>query len=85
MWNSGKKFRALRYKKKIFVLSEKKILNETKNHKPPPPPFKLNGRSLTIFLYINEFLLKLSAINPSIIHMMKVIQNIQKCLSNSIC
>ena len=30
-----------------LVLSEKKILNETKNHTPPPPPsFKLNGRSL---------------------------------------
>ena len=27
------------------MLSEKKILNETKNHNPPPP-FKLNGRSL---------------------------------------
>ena len=35
----------------ILVLSDKKILNkkilnETKNHNPPPPPFKLNGRSL---------------------------------------
>ena len=52
MLNSGKKFRALRAKKKYIltlVLSEKKILNETKNHNPPPPPpFKLNGRSLTI-------------------------------------
>jgi hypothetical protein len=28
------------------VLSEKKILNETKNHNPPPPPCKLNGRFL---------------------------------------
>ena len=30
------------------MLSEKKILNETKNNTPPPPPppFKLNGRSL---------------------------------------
>ena len=31
-------------------MSEKKILNETKNHNPPPPPpppFKLNGRSLS--------------------------------------
>ena len=54
MWNSGKKF-ALCATKKIniltLVLSEKKILNETKNHNPPPPPlplphFKLNGRSL---------------------------------------
>ena len=28
------------------MLSEKKILNETKNHNSLPPPFKLNGRSL---------------------------------------
>jgi hypothetical protein len=37
MLNSGKKFRALRDKKiniLTFVLSEKKILNETKNHNP---------------------------------------------------
>ena len=45
-----KKF-TLRATKKIniptLMLSEKKILNETKNHNPPPPPpFKLNGRSL---------------------------------------
>ena len=43
MLNSGKKFRALHDKKKVniltLVLSEKKILNETKNH-------KLNDRSL---------------------------------------
>ena len=39
MLNSGKKILTL-------VLSEKKILNETKNH-IPPLPFKLNGRSLT--------------------------------------
>ena len=48
MWNSGKKICALRDKKKYIltlVLSEKKILNETKNHNPP---FKLNGRSLNI-------------------------------------
>ena len=35
MWNSGKIIRALRDKKKnilTLVLSEKKILNETKNH-----------------------------------------------------
>ena len=46
MWNSGKKNCALRDKIKYIltlVLSEKKILNETKNHNPP---FKLNGRSL---------------------------------------
>ena len=45
MLNSGKKIRAL-CDKKIYiltlVLSEKKILNETKNH----TPHKLNGRSL---------------------------------------
>ena len=48
MLNSRKKIRVLRDKKKILtlVLSEKQILNETKNHNPPPP-FKLNGRSLT--------------------------------------
>ena len=37
MWNSGKKIRALHDKKKYIltlVLSEKKILNETKNHNP---------------------------------------------------
>ena len=43
-----KKF-TLRATKKINILtlvfSEKKILNETKNHNPPP--FKLNGRSLS--------------------------------------
>ena len=48
MLNSGKKF-ALSATKKInilhvaLVLSEKKILNETKNRNPL---FKLNGRSL---------------------------------------
>ena len=48
MLNTGKNL-ALCATKKIniptLVLSEKKILNETKNHNPPP--FKLNGRSLT--------------------------------------
>jgi hypothetical protein len=38
MWNSGKKIRTLRDKKKLYiqtlVLSEKKILNETKIHNP---------------------------------------------------
>ena len=41
MLNSGKKFRAMRDKKLTIlalVLSEKRILNETKNHNPPPPP-----------------------------------------------
>ena len=42
MLNSGKKIDIL-----TLVLSEKKILNETKKHNPPPP-FKLNGRSLTV-------------------------------------
>ena len=40
MLNSGKKIRAWRDKKiniLTLVLSEKKILNETKNHIPPPP------------------------------------------------
>ena len=53
MLNSRNKFRALRDKKKnilTLVLSEKKILNETKNHNPPP--CKLNGRSLTHFSFI---------------------------------
>ena len=39
MWNSGKKFRALRDKTiniRTLVMSEKKILNESKNHTPPP-------------------------------------------------
>ena len=47
MLKPGKNF-ALCATKKIniltLVLSEKKILNETKNHNPP---FKLNGRSLS--------------------------------------
>jgi hypothetical protein len=47
MLNPGKKL-ALRATTKIniltLMLSGKKILNETKNH--TPPPFKLNGRSL---------------------------------------
>ena len=40
MLNSGKKIHALPDKKKYIltlVLSEKKILNETKNHNPPTP------------------------------------------------
>ena len=51
MLNSGKKIPALLDKKKIniltLVLSEEIILNETKNHNPP---FKLNGRSLTVLI-----------------------------------
>jgi hypothetical protein len=53
MLNSGKKFRALRDKKKnilTLVLSEKNFLNETKKHNPP---FKLNGRSLIYYNLIN--------------------------------
>ena len=40
MLNSGKKFGLCATKQNIItlVLSEKKILNETKNHNPPPPP-----------------------------------------------
>ena len=50
MLNSGKKIRPLRDKKiniLTLVLSDKKNRNETKNHNPLPPPFKLNDRSLT--------------------------------------
>jgi hypothetical protein len=36
------------------MLSEKKILNETKNH---TPPCKLNGRSLNSFRFIVYFLI----------------------------
>ena len=49
MLSSGKKIRALRDKKiniLTLVLSEKKILNETRNHNLPP--FKLNGCSLAV-------------------------------------
>ena len=49
MLNSGNFFHALRHKKNTYsnscVVRTKKILNETKNH-TPPPLFKLNGRSL---------------------------------------
>ena len=42
MLHSGKKNSRIARQKKIniltLVLSEKKILNETKNHNPPPPP-----------------------------------------------
>jgi hypothetical protein len=50
---SGKKIRALRDKKNKYSNScvvQKKILNETKNHNPP---FKLNGRSLTLKVSAN--------------------------------
>ena len=55
MLNTGKKFRALRDKKKYSnscVVRKKKFWtkrNETKNHNPP---FKLNGRSLIVFFLI---------------------------------
>ena len=35
-----------------LVLSEKKVLRETKNHNPP---FKLNGRSLSCILFSTKF------------------------------
>ena len=50
MLDSEKKMCAFRDRKNkilTLVLSEKKILNETKNHNPPSP-FKLNGRSLMV-------------------------------------
>ena len=57
MLNSGNKIsRLARQKKNILtlVLSEKNILNETKNHNPP---FKLNGRSLiSLFLLFTCFI-----------------------------
>ena len=49
MLGSEKKFRTSRNKKiniLTLALSEIFFLNESKNHNPPPPPFKLNGRSL---------------------------------------
>ena len=48
MLNSGKQFRALPDKKNniLTLMLSEKILNETKNHNPPP--CKLNGRSLTV-------------------------------------
>jgi hypothetical protein len=63
MLSSGKKF-ALCATKEIMiqtlVLSEKKILNETKNHNPP---CKLNGRSLRL-LYISLARPHLEYANP---------------------
>ena len=52
---SGEKnLRFTRQKKEIFklVLSEFFFLNVTKNHNPPPPPCKLNGRSLNFVLCV---------------------------------
>ena len=48
MLNSGKKFATKKINILTLVLSENKILNETKKHNPHTP-FKLNGRSLTDF------------------------------------
>ena len=53
MLNSGKKNCALRDQKKnvlTLVLSGKKILNETKNHNPPPLQVKW---SIPIYLMLN--------------------------------
>ena len=53
MLDPGKKIRALRDKKKnilTLVLSEKKILNETKNHNSPLPlQVKWSGSLIVIF------------------------------------
>ena len=51
MLNSGKKNCATKKNNILtLVLSEKKILNETKNNNPP---FKLNGRSLRyVFFFL---------------------------------
>ena len=47
MLNSGKKICTLRDKKNKYSNS---VLSETKNHNPPP--FKLNGRSLTKMYFL---------------------------------
>ena len=47
MLNSGNKLRDKKINILILVLSDKKFLNETKNHNPPS--FKLNGRSLNLW------------------------------------
>ena len=52
MLNSGKKKNIL-----TLVLSEKKFLNETKNHNPP---FKLNGRYLSQDLYFSQIIFVLN-------------------------
>ena len=73
MLNSGKKnWRLARQKKKnilSLVLSEKKILNETKNHNPS---FKLNGRSLkmgrqTIYALLGSGLHARSGMSPLVL------------------
>ena len=52
MLNSGNCDNKNKYSNSRVV--RKKIMNETKNHNPPP--FKLNGRSLTIFYGYSCFL-----------------------------
>ena len=46
MWNSGKKFRALRDKKNKYSNSCVVRKKNSERNKKPYPPFKLNGRSL---------------------------------------
>ena len=48
MLKSGKKINIL-----TLVLSKIFFLNETKNHNPPPP-FKLNGRSLKLAIFLKS-------------------------------
>ena len=48
-WKKYSDFGGGKKKNVTLVLSGKKFLNETKNHNPPPP-FKLNGRSLMKYL-----------------------------------
>jgi hypothetical protein len=68
----------LKKKKNILTLvfSEKKILNETKNHNPPS--FKLNGRSLItiVFRKSKEILLVFSQKVQNISILQKVINRI---------
>ena len=45
MWNSEKKFRALRDKKSKY--SNSRVVRKKTKQKTITPPFKLNGRSLT--------------------------------------
>ena len=53
MLNSDKKNK---YSNSCVV--RKKFLNETKNHNPPPP-FKLNGRSLINVIYVVKCLVEI--------------------------
>jgi hypothetical protein len=66
MLNSGKKIRATKkINIRILVLSEKQILNEAKNHNPP---FKLNGRSLTLYNTRNTSIVMLQYRKSSIVY-----------------